>query len=365
MNRYQKEVAPIGNTEARLAELRRLASTAQAVERVLVPAFEDPFPPLRHAAALLVAEKMTAERSQALAALLGAATTPLFDVDAENARVRASVCLALDVEGITTAAYEALCTTVVEDPDPTVRYHAIMAMHRNAAIDLDQERGVVVEVLENESDPSVLVIACQIVAFRSYDDLSEAVDQARGKLSGNDAFQAALSLAELAQLGAKIPLSTKSAVTGILLERLSDEVTLAAAARALADLDIQAARYPLRKIIKGWFMHPILKVDAAAALIRLGDESGLDYFEKVLNRKRKDARGYALELSGELRLEPFRGRIENEALEATYHSDTAAISLAKWGDERSIEVLRRVQSTHEDPEVRTLASELLDSIDWT
>lgn len=359
MTRYAREVATIGNTSARVAELRRLASTEHAIERVLVPAFEDPYPPLRHTAALETAARMTPELSRELGRITRGETSR-FEVDSKKPGVRAAAALALDVDGISREAFDALAHATLHDIQATVRYHSLMALHRNRSIDPGAELAVVREVLEEETDPATIVVACQIAAFEQYDELSASVDRARARLSGNDEFQAVLSLAELSRLGVQIPLDAKAAVTGQLIERLDDEETLAAAAQALADLGISAAERPLEKIVKGWFVHPILKVDAAAALIRLGHQAGMRHFEGVLSGRRKDARGYALRLAGNLGLAAFRKTVEAEARSDSYHADTATIALHAYGDARATETLRELSRNHPQLEVREIATALLN-----
>ena len=82
------------------------------------------------------------------------------------------------------------------------------------------------------------------------------------------------------------------------------------------------------------------------------------HFEKVLSGRRKDARGYALELAGKLGLDEFRAAVEAEARSDSYHADTATIALHAYGDKAAHDALKELAKTHPQDEVRKIATAL-------
>lgn len=358
---YATEIAPIGNNEARLAELLRL-SMRPGGERLLFEALWDPYPPLRHRAAEELAETMSDEVAE-LAAQVATGTALTSELPAElSVDVRRAAALALRTDSLPQQA-QALLVQAAGDEDEVVRYHALLALHRNAS------EPVLREVTERglaDSDAGVTVVAAQIAAEHRWLDLAPELRAAFGRLEGTDQFQLAVALSEVLELplqgdgglrGQPRPLYADEAMVDVLVAGLRDEKTLAAACKALARLRAKRAAVPLRKVMSSFFAHPINRVEAAAALVALGDAEGTRYLEKMLEGRRKDTRGYAIELVARLGLQQYRDRIEALAMSSDYHADTAVLALRNFGDARAFELLREIAQKHPDPDIRELASE--------
>lgn len=87
-----------------------------------------------------------------------------------------------------------------------------------------------------------------------------------------------------------------------LIDALEDKERVFEAAWALGELKIQAAREPLARVAASFLKPLATKAAAGAALVRLGDPRGTPTLRAVLKAFRSDARSYAVELVGELRL---------------------------------------------------------------
>src|SRR5699024_5330044 len=123
---------------------------------------------------------------------------------------------------------------------------------------------------------------------------------ARQHLSGEDRQQLTFSIGELIQSAKLDPHSLASPIRHELIDEsiaaLKKEELTTAATKTLANLDAQEAAPSLIKVLNRLFVHPILRVDAAVALLTLGHPEGEKYLGKALGSKRKDARGYALQI---------------------------------------------------------------------
>jgi HEAT repeat protein len=378
----KQPLADITNPQTRLAEfeLRVREGSASEVRRTLLEAMADSYPPLRHQAAIAVAD-LAAAPDQAdetfermLRALaVGDPTTavelaePLGlapdDVPTPVATVRQAACRALRTSS-NDATRDALLEAA-DDDAPDVRYQALVSLHELDAhlqpTGGERFREVVERRLEDE-DPEVAVVAAQIASQRGWTHTVDALIERWQEFRGQNKLQFALSLAELAgEHDADVDPAVMTAVVDQLIEALEDERTIAAASQALVQLGSERASEALENVIKRWFAHPILKVEAAGALHQLGDPKGSVHLEESLNSSRKDARGYALRLVGRLRISEFFGELSRVARSDDYHADTAVLALADYGGDEARAVLEEVAQGHPQQEVRTLASEHLSA----
>lgn len=342
---YRDQIATIGNSDARLAELLRLGAEPGGSE-LLFEALWDPFPPIRHRAA----EELAARLDAAMARRVAEVLTKQGQPRPVTPEVRRAAALALRAESLPDDVRRAL-QDVMQDGDDIVRYHALLALHRSAD---GAELRTVTEHALRDRDPGVAVVAAQIVAERRWDDLVPELNALFERLSGKDQFQIALALSELVE-----PESASEQMVDVLIDGLRDEKTLASACMALGRLSARRAIAPLKRVMSSFFAqaHPLNRVEAAAALVRIGDPEGVAYLEKMLGGRRKDTRGYAIELIASLGLEQYRQRIEEIARSNDYHADTAVLALRSFGDARALELLRDIAASHPDPEIRELAAE--------
>lgn len=82
------------------------------------------------------------------------------------------------------------------------------------------------------------------------------------------------------------------------------------AAWALGELGVDDAREPLARLAGAFFKPLMMKAAAGAALVRLGDPRGTETLRRVLTAFRSDARSYAAQMVGELRLTALRPELE-------------------------------------------------------
>lgn len=343
---YRDDIAIIGNLDARLAELLHQALRPGG-ERLLFEAFWDPYAPLRHRAADELADVMSDELAL-LVARVAVGEDHLELPGPVTLEVRRAAALALRTDSLPRAAQD-LLLRAVNDPDETLRYHAFLALHRNAdpaTLRQVTQRGLA------DIDAGVTVVAAQTVAEYGWTELVPEVLAVFGRVSGTDQFAVAAALSELIA-----PEHAPAEVIDSLLDGLRNEKTIAAACQALARLRAARAVAPLKRAIGSFLAHPLNKVEAAAALVALGDQDGAAHLEKMLAGRRKDTRGYAIELIARLGLDRYRPQIEAIAQSDDYHADTAVMALANFGDARAFELLSSIARSHPDPDIRELASE--------
>ncbi len=345
---YQDDIAIIGNADARLAELLHQAMKSPDGERLLFEAFWDPYPPLRHRAADELADLMSDSMALLVARVAAGDLDGLQLPLPVTIEVRRTAALAARTDSLPAGAQDFLLHAFA-DPDENLRYHVFLALHRNA--DRDTLHGLTERGL-SDVDAGVVVIAAQVAAEYHFEDLISEVLLSFQRLDGTDRFAVAAALSELIK-----PEAAPAEVVEALLDGLRNERTIAAACQALARIRAQRAVAPLKRAMGSFLAHPLNKVEAAAALVALGDQDGATYLERMLTGRRKDTRGYAIELIATLGLEQYRPQIEAIARSSEYHADTAVMALANFGDSRALELLGQIARTHPDPEIRELAAE--------
>lgn len=344
---YADDIAVIGNGDARLAELLFQAAKPQQTH-LLFEALWDTYPPLRHRAAEELAAVMSDELAVTVAQIAAGVKVDAELPAAVTLDVRRAATLALRTEQLPHRA-EQLLLRACTDEDDSIRYHALLALHRNATDEV--LRGATEDGLK-DLDSGVAVIAAQIVAERGWRDLVPQVVELLDRLTGTDRFAVAAAITEVLDK----PEDAPATLVDVLLDGLRSPKTLAAACKALARLQAKRAVAPLQRVMSSLTAHPLNKVEAAAALVALDEPEGARYLEKMLDGRRKDAQGYAIELIASLNLDQYRARVEAIARSTDYHADTAVVALAKFGDTRALELLGDIARTHPDPAIRTLAA---------
>ncbi len=236
----------IAKPEARLEELEyrlRQVGSSRGV-RLLLPRLEDHYPPIRHRvadelAALFAGDGLDETTRHALRTLCagvirgdGRAMRKATDTlgiegpKASTAAVRQAACRILsggDEQDID------LLRTALEDPEPDVRYRAMVSLH-------DIDPGALPESelssFLRDEDPEISTVAAQWLAEVGSTGSTDAVLE-RWRQSGNkERMSFALAAAELiGRHGAKVDTGTRRRLIDALLEALEDERTASAASR--------------------------------------------------------------------------------------------------------------------------------------
>lgn len=351
MSLSYQELASIRNPDARLAELKR--HLADADEALLLGCFDDSSFPIRAAAARVLRERLD---DALVVEVLERTSTP---------QGRVCACMALGVPREDT--YSRLLEWTA-DFDADVRYEALVSANRVVGDlggdALDRLHSAVVERLKTEADVGVVVVAAQICAERAWTDAFESLRERyermpRGFLRPNrDRFQFACTLAELTQT-TPVDAAFRDTLRRDLEAQLMRDECSTPASRALAQLGDARAVPALERVASAFRVHPIHRVEAAVALVRLGHAGGVMRLRSFLEGRRKEARGWAMIQAGRLRIGELRELIETAAEAVDYHADTAVLALRLYDDEDARARVARVADAHEDEDLRRHAADVL------
>ncbi len=352
-------VFKIANPQARLSELRYQLDQldAPAARALGLRGLADPYPPVRHAAAQALSQRMTGALAETLRALLTGAPQP--GAPPPQLEVTRAACVALrGAPG--EATWEAL-RRCLESPDSDTRYQALTSLFH---LDTPDERwDALMPALLSDPDDEVASVAAQVCAARGLASQRDALARRRASASAATRLHFTLALIELP--GA-LDAPTQGALADELIAALAHEQTSAAASQALTRLGERAAPAlrasiieALQRPLKRWLLHPILKVEAAGALAALGDPQGLAFLRGQLASRRKDARGYALTVAGRARLMPLFEEVAHAARHDAYHGETAILALGAYGTPQASALLEELWRVHPDAECRALAQQAL------
>lgn len=365
----RKPLSEIPNPDTRLDELeyRLRADTEPNGVEAALRALSDSYPPIRHRATSALAARVDEPLANLFGAIvleneeaMGRALADLKfahppDLVPDTAMRQAACRILAHAQG---EAVHRILQEAASDPEADVRYQALVALHNVDIPDEELERSVGARL--QDADTEVATVAAQITAEKGWTAYAQAIEKIWERTRGDSRLQFAIALAELAGThDADLEPETLEALVDELTDALGDEETIAGASRALVALGAERAREPLRSVIDRWFVHPLLRVEAAAALVELNDERGRAYLAEALDHSRDDVRGYALRCAGRLQMDEHFGHIVELAKGDDYHTDTAILALAEWGTERALEALERVSRTHSDEELRRLAERAL------
>ncbi|RAL25515.1 hypothetical protein DL240_04710 [Lujinxingia litoralis] len=365
-------LAHISNSQARHREFARILHNqegSEAERRALcLASLDDPYPPVRQEAAHALGDLMSPEVVELLAYWAGAQSPPpqtlaslqLADValDWASPRARVGTLAALRRAPLPQRSAE-VAADLLDDPHADVRYQALVTLYRVAPGHpaLNQH----LEALLHDPDSELAVTAAQILVDQARADALPALVQTWTNARRDRRLALGVAIAELIGSAgldpAELPPHTRDTLITELSDALRTEAWLSQAARALALLDGQRASDALHTVIERWFAHPLLKLDAAAALVDLGDARGADHIARMLSSRRKDARGYALRLVGAKKIARHFDHLVKLATSDDYHADTALLALADYASAEARQVLETLAQTHPDPELRELASE--------
>ncbi len=375
-------LADIPNSRARQQELQyRLQHLErEAIIQLLCLALDDPYPPLRH------------DVAEGFQVLLGRGEGPAQPLDDEitgyleaiainqrpeheitrklnvprellpedSLRARITACVALEASPNPKQTVEVI-RPLLHEESADLRYQALIAMNRLVP-NTQLLHDVVVDALD-DGDPEIVVVATQIAVMHGWADLVSRFLHARARLRGEDRTQITFSVGELIDNSELTPSDLPAEARGDMIaecvDALRHEPHTAAAIKTLANLEAREAIGELVQVTKRWFAHPILKVEAAAALVDLDNPAGEKYLEKALHSRRKDSRGYALRVVGERKLSRYFSHLVDVATSNDYHADTAALALADYGGDEARAILNELGDSHPNTEVRRLATRAL------
>ncbi len=214
-----------------------------------------------------------------------------------------------------------------------------------AAVDLagllGEEAGPKLVPLLKDEDPFVrwgVAAALGDVGYgEARDELAVLLEDPDGEVR----FEAAFSLARLGDDRGVVELSAH--VTD---RRKGYEVC-----EVLARFPVPEARRALRRAWKGWLVHPMVRVRAAASLACLGDsEARRDLWRRASGR-RSGVAELALELVGEVG-GPGAFELLRDALLAGRRAAAAARGLVRLGGSQAVRLLEEVAAATQDPELR-------------
>jgi HEAT repeat protein len=127
---------------------------------------------------------------------------------------------------------------------------------------------------------------------------------------------------------------------------------------ALTQLGSRSSLEPVRRFFRKWFLHPLERIQAAAALHRCGDEEGTDFLRSRLNSNRPEERGFALELWGKLKMEGALDLLQGVLSDnSDPHRLDAVRGLGHLGDKRSLPLLDRISRQRDDELLAQTAGE--------
>ena len=188
---------------------------------------------------------------------------------------------------------------------------------------------------------------------------SQAIDALKTLLTDSDVivrFKAALSLAYLGQADG----------SQALLWALGRLELSFAALEAMTELASQQTVAGLKSFFKRWNLHPLERLQAAAALHRCGEEIGTKHLQASLDSKKPEERGYAIELSGRLNLpgalDMLQGILSDNRAD---HRMDAVRGLLHLRDERSLVLLKRIARQKDDEALAELANDALKTFGET
>lgn len=265
--------------------------------------------------------------------------------------------------------------SMLEDRDPMARQAAVMALGRigdpRAVMPLVEAlrdgppdvRFQAVTSLVELADPRG--VEAIIATLEDIDaEVRASAAAAVGDLRAHEGADAVALL--LADLDAKVTLEAAYALSRLGDDRGLDTLCRMAthrdfgflACEALGHLANPAARAALERAHRGFFLHPLTKLRAAASLLQLGERGPRDYLLRQTRSRRGEVRGLALELLGEL-----GGAWALDALLAGLkgrNPDAAARGLGALGDPSALGPLR--ETLHRAGEGPTRDPDLVEDI---
>ena len=344
----------ISNPQARINELEYRVGIMRAdeVRELLIDSLSDPYPPLRHTAALHLSEHLDAKTIQWLSGALDDAAGPI--------EVARAACVALKGARGSQTAQRALLNAL-KLPDADARYLALETL-----FDLRPQLDVIEQAARlgiEDADEEVAMIAAQIIATHKLTSLEPLLIKRRAR-SSSQRLHFTLALAELlTPETARAQTALIEDMTQELFRALRYEETSVAGAVALGQFgkavgDKQAIVQALQRQLQRWLIHPHFRIEAAVALLELDHPDGHAYIAQQLTSRKKDVRGYAIEVAGRYRIDALFEDILKIAQHKEFASETAILALHAYDTPAAAGALERIAQEHPDEECRALAKQL-------
>lgn len=147
----------------------------------------------------------------------------------------------------------------------------------------------------------------------------------------------------------------------ILLDALRQKDLCFMALQSLTELGSGEALEGIRAFSKRRFLHPLERLQAAAAVVRCGDESSLKYIEQCCQSEKPEERGLALELLGRLAAPGALDRLQAVLADPQDPLRLDALrGLAALDDRRAQALLERVAGEPEDKQLAAEAESVLE-----
>jgi HEAT repeat protein len=275
----------------------------------------------RLAAAERLAEPDGGRREEAVKALL-------VLIDDARPRVRCTAVRSLGE----LAAGQALASLVarLDDADATVRENAAIAVYRIGGA--EAARALRRALLSPHPEVRFQAVECcaELCPEQAGDDIARLVSDddpkvranaahALGSIGGNRArkkLRAALSDTDPeVRREAALALARMKDATGlpVLRQALSEPAALFDALEALGELRDRESADLVAALARGFFLPLAAKAAAARTLVMLDDPRGVAILSKLLRGWRGDARGYAVQIAGELAITELGPELERLA----------------------------------------------------
>lgn len=135
------------------------------------------------------------------------------------------------------------------------------------------------------------------------------------------------------------------------------------ALEALTALGAAVSLPDVRRFFRRWRLHPLERIQAAAALHACGDAEGTTFLEDKLTSRRAEERGFALELWGRLAMPGALDRLQTVLSDpADPHRLDAARGLGHLGDPRCLPLLDRLARQSDDTLLAGVAREAAEEV---
>jgi HEAT repeat protein len=132
---------------------------------------------------------------------------------------------------------------------------------------------------------------------------------------------------------------------------------------ALAELGSIEVLEDVRQFFNRWHLHPLERMQAAAVLHCLGDETGTRHISDCLDSAKPEEKGFAIELWGRLKMpKAYEFLVEIVDDPNHQHRLDAVRGLAQLGDRRCLAILERIGRQSDDEILAQEASSAADSL---
>jgi FOG: HEAT repeat len=149
----------------------------------------------------------------------------------------------------------------------------------------------------------------------------------------------------------------------VLIGALANRELCFMALEALLLLGSPEAVPELKRFFGRRFLHPIERLQTAAALFCSGEPSALDFIRERLSSHRQDERGMAIELWGRLKQPDARALLETILADPNDAQRLDAVrALEMLNDPRSLALLDRVAADPQDEQLAEAARAAVDAI---